>query len=94
MKSLVRIAIILIFLLLPHSGARAMVFGGSNFGFMGYPDHECTPPYSKPYKPYSFSSQNVIDSYNAQVETYNSEMREYRNCSREYVENAKMIFRG
>ena len=89
MKFLIPTVIISVILLFPLSGTQAMVFGGSNLGFMGYPDHECTPPYSKPYKPYSFSDQYQIDTYNAEVEQYNSEMRRYRDCIREYVENAK-----
>ena len=86
--SMVRIAGVLI-LTCVSSGALALVFGGSNLGLFGYPSHTYSPPYSKPYKPYSFSSQWEIDQYNSEVENYNYEMRSYRDCIREYVDNAK-----
>lgn len=88
MKFLITAVIISIILLFPLSSTQAIVFGGSNLGIFGYSDHECTPP-SKPYKPYSFSSQYQIDAYNAEVEQYNSKMRRYRDCIIEYVENAE-----
>jgi hypothetical protein len=75
-------------LLLP-SIALAVVFGGSNLGFMGYPSHTCSPPYSKPIKPYQFTSQWEIDQYNSEVESYNYELETYMSCIDEYVENAK-----
>jgi hypothetical protein len=71
------------------SSANAVVFGGSNLDFLGYPSHQCSPPYSKPFKPYSFNSQYEIDTYNMEVEDYNSQLETYRSCIREYVENAK-----
>ena len=93
MKVIERIVVVLIFMLLPNLDARAIgltsVFGGSNLSVMGYPDHRCRPPYTKPRKPYSFTSQYEIDSYNRKVETYNFQMREYENCISEYVGNAK-----
>ena len=73
-------------MLLPTS-AIAMVFGGSNFSYQGYPSHSCFKP-TKPYKPYSFNSQWEIDSYNSEVELYNSQRREYLNCINDYIENA------
>ena len=57
--------------------ALALVFGGTNFGFMGYPDHTC----SEPYKPYQFTDQY-------QVDRYNRDMEEYIDCINEYVDNA------
>ena len=71
------------------SNAVAMVFGGSNLGVFGYPSHECSAPYSKPTKPYSFSSQWEVDQYNSEVENYNYELGESMSCIREYVDNAK-----
>lgn len=58
--------------------ALALVFGGSNLGIFGYPDHTC----SKPYKPYSFTAQWEVDQFN-------SELTAYYSCIDEYVENAK-----
>jgi len=71
------------------SGTVAMVFGGSNLGLFGYPSHTCSPPYSKPVKPYSFTDQWQIDQYNSEVEDYNYEMQSFRDCIRSYVDNAK-----
>jgi hypothetical protein len=71
------------------SNAVAMVFGGSNLDFLGYPSHTCTAPYSKPIKPYSFSSQWEVDQYNMEVENYNRERREFISCIEEYVDNEK-----
>ena len=71
------------------SGATyAIVFGGSNLGIFGYPDHECYKP-SKPYEPYSFDSQYEIDSYNAQVRDYNYNIETYISCIEEYLDSAK-----
>ncbi|HEX4304095.1 MAG TPA: hypothetical protein VHZ78_14960 [Rhizomicrobium sp.] len=79
-------AVALAFLI--SSDANAVVFGGSNLGFMGYPDSSCRKPYSKPVRPYNFSSQFDIDSYNRQVDEYNFELDHYIRCVKEYVENA------
>ena len=69
--------------------AVAIVIGGSNLGVFGYPSHQCSAPYSKPHKPFSFSSQWEVDRYNSEVENYNRELREFMDCIEEYVENAK-----
>ena len=66
----------------------ATVFGGSNLGSItGYPSHNCIKP-TEPYKPYSFNSQQEIDSYNSEVSSYNSQIQQYLNCINEYIENA------
>ncbi len=89
MKTLTRKLVALSFLFLLPSVAFAIVFGGSNLGFMGYPDHSCTTPYSKPIKPYRFNDQWEIDQYNSRVSSYNYELETYMGCIDEYVENAK-----
>ena len=71
------------------SNADAYVFGGTNFGFMGYPDASCRRPYSKPVEPYNPTSQYEIDSYNSQVDQYNATLSRYQECVNEYVDNAK-----
>lgn len=81
-----RIISILLVLLFPLS-AYAVVFGGSNLGFGGYPSHDCSKP-TKPFKPYSFNSQWEIDSYNSEVERYNFQLQQYLSCIDEYIENA------
>ena len=65
-----------------------LVLGPSNLGMFGYPQHNCSPPYSKPYKPYSFDSQWEVDNYNAEVEAYNYEIGIYFDCINEYLEAA------
>lgn len=55
----------------------AMVIGGSNLGFSGYPEPSCR----KPIKPYQF-----VDDY--EVSSYNMEVDRYISCVREYVDNA------
>ena len=77
----------LVFLLLA-SISHSIVFGGTNFGFSGYPSHSCYKP-SPPYKPYSMNSQWEIDSYNREVESYNADLEIYIDCINEYVENAQ-----
>ncbi|MCF7821988.1 MAG: hypothetical protein K9M17_06060 [Mariprofundaceae bacterium] len=67
--------------------AHALVFGGSNLGFSGYPSHDCIKP-TKPIKPYSFDSQWEVDSYNSEVDLYNSQLQQYLSCIDEYIENA------
>jgi len=52
-----------------------------------YPSHSCRKP-SKPYKPYSFSSNWEVDSYNSEVRTYNSDLEEYIECIEQYIEEA------
>lgn len=80
------IILIILSLFLPFS-AYAVIFGGSNLGYSGYPSHSCTKPI-KPIKPYSFDSQWEIDSYNSQVEIYNSQLQLYISCIKEYIENS------
>ena len=69
--------------------AEAVVFGGTNMSFTGYPSPLCTAPYTKPYKPITFNSQWEVDQYNEEVRRYNSELESYYSCVREYLENAK-----
>ena len=57
--------------------AAAIVYGGTNFGFLGYPDPDC----SEPYKPYQFSSDFARQQFVSEVE-------DYLACMREYVDNA------
>jgi hypothetical protein len=81
------IPIILIAILLPIK-AYAVVFGATNFGFSGYPDHTCLKP-NKPFKPYSFNSEWEVNSYNNDVDYYNSQLQQYFGCIDEYIEGAK-----
>ena len=79
---------VLLTLSLVASISHSIVFGGSNLSLSSYPSANCYKP-SKPYKPYSFSSQWEVDSYNSKVDSYNSSMRIYTNCINTYVENAQ-----
>lgn len=79
-------ALCTIILALPLS-ASALVYGGSNLGYSGYPSNDCTKPI-KPTKPYSFDSKWEIRSYNSQVDEYNIEYRRYVSCIKEYIDNA------
>lgn len=65
----------------------AIVLGGTNLEFSGYPDHSCRKP-NKPIKPYSLDRQWEVDSYNRQVDLYNFERQRYITCMKEYLENA------
>lgn len=87
MKSI--IIMMVTFLILSTSIAYALVFGGSNLGVFGYPEHSCSKPYGKPYKPFQFNSQYEIDTYNSEVESYNQKLSDYLDCIRDYVDNAK-----
>jgi len=59
----------------PH--AHAYVSGGSNLGASRYQSAYC----NKPYKPFDFTSQWEVDSYN-------SDAKRYIDCIKTYVENA------
>ena len=72
-----RSAALFCFLLMFSQVANALVYGGSNLGYMGYPESSCR----KPYKPYSPISQYEADSYN-------EDMRRYVQCVKDYLENA------
>lgn len=63
-----------LFLLCPIS--CAIVFGGSNLGFSGYPSHTCY----KPTRPWS------NDEYSWQ--RYKSDYTSYIDCMRDYLDNA------
>ena len=67
-----------IFFPLTASLTFGYVFGGSNLGYMGYPNHSCY----KPYRPISFETQYEVDSYNM-------EFSMYIDCINEYVDNAR-----
>jgi|APSaa5957512535_1039671.scaffolds.fasta_scaffold331900_1 hypothetical protein len=88
MKNALITTVILSTLIISSSANAASVFGGSNLNFLGYPEHSCSAPWSKPYQPVSFTSQWEVDSYNGEVDQYNSEMSEYIECIQEYVDNA------
>jgi hypothetical protein len=73
-------------LFVPH--ASAIVLGGTNLGFLGYPAMACHKP-SKPIEPSFRPSRWEIDSYNMQVSSYNMQLQTYIQCVREYLENSK-----
>lgn len=80
-------SVFLLLLMIIPLNAEAYIYGGSNLGYSGYPSHDCNEPV-KPFKPYSFTSQWEIDSYNAQVKNYNSQLQDYIACLEEYTDNA------
>ena len=89
MKSKVFLSILILLLLTVPQSANTITFGGSNLGVFGYPSHECGFRPSKPYKPYSLSSQWEVDSYNARVRAYNSDIEQYTTCINEYLDNCR-----
>lgn len=68
-------ALLLCLFMLP---VGAVVFGGSNFGFSGYPDPNC----SQPHKPYEFHDDWARQNFIAEVE-------QYLSCVQEYADNAE-----
>lgn len=70
--------IILAIALFVAAPALAIVIGGSNLGFLGYPKHDC----HKPYYPTSFSSEWERDRY---IDEWNA----FIDCINEYVEAGK-----
>jgi hypothetical protein len=83
-----RFSIVLIAIMLSPTMSFAFVLGGSNLGIGGYPDHSCYEPI-KPIKPYRFSSDYEVHSYNASVDSYNVELDSYMDCIKSYLDNAK-----
>ena len=77
-KTLKLIPLFILGLFFSSNIAGAFVFGSSNLGMFGYPDHTCT----KPFKPYSFDSQYEVDNYNLEVQMY-------VDCINDYVEAAR-----
>ena len=49
------------------------------------PSHYCSKP-TKPYKPYSFSSQWELDSYKIYMESFYNDVETYKNCIEDFVE--------
>ena len=77
--------ILLIALVLP-SLASAIVFGGSNLSFLGYPSPNCIKP-MKPFKPYSINNQWEVDLYNNEVNSFNRNYAAYIDCVNSYLES-------
>ncbi len=51
--------------------------------FFGIPKESlafCIKP-SPPYKPWSFNSNQQVDSYNREVDRYNRDIEQYRQCA-------------
>ena len=82
-----KITITLFLICFVTASAYAIIFGGTNFGWTGYPDHECRKP-EKPIRPYSISNQWEVDSFNNDVDNYNMNRRTYINCIKNYLDNA------
>ncbi len=76
LKSFLKILLISTVILISNS-AYAIVFGGSNLGFLGYPEMTCRKP-TKPIYRDEFS-----------VNTYNSDAERYIKCVNEYLENSR-----
>lgn len=72
--------------LVAAGAAHAVVLGGSNLDFMGYPEAKCIKP-EKPTKPFTRDSW-AVNSYNLQVDSYNAEFDVYISCVKKYLENA------
>lgn len=83
-----RILIIVLGMLLSCASAEALIFGGTNLGFLGYPSHNCGTKPLKPYRPSSFSSQWEVDIYNMEVDSYNIGINGFVSCMHEYIENS------
>lgn len=49
------------------------------------PSHSCYKP-TKPYKPYSFSSQWDVDNYNNELDTFADEVDIYKRCINDFVD--------
>lgn len=49
------------------------------------PSHYCSKP-SKPYKPYSFSSQWELDNYKNDMESFYNDVETYKSCIKDFVE--------
>ena len=72
--------------LLISTNSSSAVYGGSNLGWSGYPDHSCSEPFYMSAKP-SFTTQDEVDDWNYQVRDYNSQMEGFRTCINEYIED-------
>lgn len=83
------VLIIVLGILLSCASAEALILGGTNLGIFGYPSHDCGMKPPKPFRPFSFSSQWEIDSYNMEVDSYNLAMNRFVSCLREYIDNSK-----
>ena len=70
------------------TGAQAIVLGGSNLGFRGYPEADCRKP-EPPMRPFSPASRWDIERYNMEVDRYNRELEIFISCTREYLEHAQ-----
>lgn len=68
--------------------AGAIVYGGSNLGYGGYPDPDCNRPIA-PSRPYDLSDQWAVNRYNEDVRNFNTELQIYSQCVDEYLENAE-----
>jgi len=52
----------------------------------------CMKP-NPPYKPYSFSSNQQVDSYNQQVNRYNNEVETYKECTTREINSYSQQFK-
>lgn len=73
--------------LLPFT-AQALVLGGSNLGFEGYPAPQCTKP-ERPTPPASQYDKWGGDRYNAELERYQRDRELHIACIEKYLDNAK-----
>lgn len=68
--------------------AQALVLGGSNLGFEGYPAPQCTKP-ERPTPPASQYDKWGGDRYNAELERYQRDRERHIACIEKYLDNAK-----
>lgn len=83
-----RPALLLVILVMTASTASAMIYGGTNFGYRGYPDHDCSIFTTKPYRPFSFSSQWEVDQFNNELQEYLDEVQRFVECIEAYSDDA------
>lgn len=75
-----RVVVIALILTAALFSLFAVVFGGTNLGYLGYPEYDDT----KPSKPYTSYNGTVSKS---QYEAYKRSVEDYLDGAKEYIEN-------
>jgi len=83
-SSLITIISIFVFV----ASGECIVIGDTNLGILGYPDHTCGYPPTKPIPPFS-DDRFSVESYNSRVRSYNIEIDTFYYCIKRYLDAAK-----
>jgi hypothetical protein len=85
------ILLTLILILSTSIALASSVYGGTNFGYSGYPDHSCRKPYDRTN---TYARQSYVKCINDYIENANNDVKRINEAQQEAISEAKKYLEG